>query len=160
MQPKSRTLAIALTVIAVSAAATTLDSAAQSQPSQARILHLVEKGGNLNVVDNPPKAKHRYDFSPGDIVVVDRVILDQSGTQAGSLHLVCVATTATSQQCSGTEKLADGTIEVAGVSAPDPATTVAVIGGTGAYSGAHGTSTSRDRATNHDVADQTITLLP
>ncbi len=160
MQPKLRSLAIALSATALIAAATSFDSQAQTQQSQTRTLHLVEQGGSLAVVDNQPKAKHQYDFSPGDIVIVRRIILNQHGTQTGTLRLVCVATTATTQQCSGTEKLTDGTIEVAGISSSDPGTAVAVIGGTGAYSGAHGTSTSNDRTNNHDVADQTITLLP
>ena len=126
----------------------------------ARTLHFVEKGGGLKVVDNPPKARHQYDFSPGDIVIVTRDITTAHDGRVGSLRLVCIATDATTQQCSGTETLPAGTLELAGVSAPRPTTTVAVIGGTGAYTGAHGTSLSTDRKTNADIADQTITLLP
>ena len=46
------------------------------------------------------------------------------------------------------------------MSSPSPSTTVAVIGGTGSYSGARGTSMSVDRKGSGDVADQTIALLP
>lgn len=123
-----------------------------------RTLHLVEKGGGLQVVDNPPKAKHPYDFSAGDIVVVTRKLFDPSGGSVGSLRLVCVAVDAATQQCQGTESLTTGTLELAGISSPAPSTTVAVIGGTGAYAGVAGTSVSTDRAHNHDIADQTITL--
>lgn len=126
----------------------------------ARTLHLVERGGGLKVVDNPPKARHQYDFSAGDIVTVTRDITTPRGGRVGSLRLVCIATDATTQQCNGTETFPAGTLELAGTSAPHPTTTVAVIGGTGVYAGAHGTSVSGDRKTNADIADQTVTLLP
>ncbi len=134
--------------------------AVQANAAPVRTLHLVERGGGLAVVDNPPKAAHRYDFSAGDIVVVSRDLYAPGGARAGSLRLVCVATTATTQQCSGTESLAGGTLELAGVSGPAPSTTVAVIGGTGAYGGARGTSVSTDRHGGGDVADQIVTLVP
>lgn len=53
----------------------------------------------------------------------------------------------------------DGALELAGTSAPRPTTAVAVLGGTGAYDGARGASSSMDRKADHDVADQTIALL-
>ena len=80
--------------------------------------------------------------------------------RAGSLKLVCIATSPTTQQCNGTEALAGGTLEVAGTSSPAPTTSVAVIGGTGDYAGARGTSASQDRKNSNDIADQTINLLP
>lgn len=124
-----------------------------------RTLHLVEKGGGIAFIDNPPKAKHQFDFSAGDIVIVSRDLVTASGGHAGSLRLTCIATTATTQQCAGTETLAGGTLELSGVSSPAPSTTVAVTGGTGLYAGAHGTSVSTDRRNNPDIADQTIGLL-
>ena len=156
----SRTLAAAaaISALAVGAAAFTSGSAAQPLTGQARILRLVEKGGGLRFVDNRPKAKHQYDFSAGDIVIVTRSLYTQQGTRAGSLRIVCVATDPTTQQCNGTETLARGTLEVAGISTPTPRTTIAVVGGTGAYNGARGTSISTDRHGNSDTADQTITL--
>lgn len=132
--------------------------ATRGQAAATTTLHLVEKAGGLRIVDNPPKAKHPYDFSPGDIVIVTRDLFDPKGSRAGSLRLVCVATSAMTQQCSGTETLQDGMLELAGVSSPAPSTVVAVIGGTGAYDGAGGTSVSTDRTANSNVADQTITL--
>jgi hypothetical protein len=132
---------------------------ADANAATTRSLHLVEKGGGLKVVDNPPKAQHQYDFSAGDIVIVTRDLFDPKGSRAGTLRLVCVATSATTQQCSGAETLADGTLELAGVSSHTPSTVAAVIGGTGAYSGASGTSVSTDRRANANIADQTITLL-
>jgi hypothetical protein len=152
--------AAAIATLAAGAAAFTSGSAAHPVTGQARILHLVERGGGLKFVDNPPKAKHPYDFSAGDIVIVSRDLYDPTGSRAGTLRLVCVATDQTTEQCNGTETLTAGTLEVAGISAPAPSTTVAVIGGTGAYNGVRGTSSSQDRKTNNNVADQTITLQP
>jgi hypothetical protein len=71
-----------------------------------------------------------------------------------------LTTAAPIQHCDGTETLTGGTIELAGISAPTPRTIVAVIGGTGSYTGARGTSVSSDRKSNSDIADQIITFLP
>jgi hypothetical protein len=155
---RTPTRAVALIALAAAIASSTTSSPAQTASAQLRTLRLVEKGGGVKVVDNPPKAKHQYDFSAGDIVVVTRVIYGRNGPRIGSLRLVCMATSATTQECTGSETLLGGSLEVAGLSTPARATTAAVIGGTGAYSGASGTSVSRDRKTNSEVADQTITL--
>jgi allene oxide cyclase-like protein len=155
----SRTLAAAAAVALFGAAiAFTEGSNAQAVTGQARTLHIVEKGGGLKFVDNPPKATHQYDFSAGDVVIVSRDLYTQHGARAGSLKLVCIATSQTTQQCTGTETLAGGTLEVAGISTPAPNATVAITGGTGSYRGARGTSTSTDRHGNNDTADQTITF--
>jgi hypothetical protein len=156
---RSRTLA-AVGAVAVFAAAIafTESSNAQTVTGEARTLRIVEEGGGLKVVDNPPKAKHQYDFSAGDIVIVTRDLYTQQGARAGELKLVCIATGQTTQQCNGTETLASGTLEVAGISTSAPSTTVAITGGTGAYRGARGTSISTDRHGNSDTADQTITF--
>ncbi len=146
--------------LATGAAATLVVGAAAHSKTGQPTLHLVETGGGLQIVDNAPKAKHPYDFSAGDMVIVTRSLYHPNGSRAGSLRLVCIATNATTQQCNGTETLASGTLEVAGISSPAPNTTVAIVGGTGAYNGARGTSVSRDRATNNNIADQNITLLP
>jgi allene oxide cyclase len=158
----TRTRKIAGTVAVAIAGLTvfTLNASAKTSTGRSATIHLVERGGSLRFVDNAPKAKHPYDFSPGDIVIVSREVTDTAGKPAGSLRLVCIATTAAEQQCSGTEALATGTLEVAGISAHAPATTVAITGGTGTYAGARGTSVSRDRPGNSDVSDQTISLAP
>ena len=166
MNATHRVPAGATAAIVISGALTAAAIGSSTAPAQtnhalaARTLHLVEKGGGLKMVDNPPKARRQYDFSAGDIVIVTRDITTARGGRVGSLRLVCIATGATTQQCSGTETLRAGTLELAGTSAPHPTTTVAIIGGTGAYAGARGTSVSNDRKHNADFADQTITLLP
>jgi hypothetical protein len=157
------TVAIAGAVLIGAVAAVAAPGAnarAQSGGAAPLTLHLVEKGGDLKIIDNPPKAKHQFDFSAGDIVIVSRDIFTSAGRRTGSLRLTCIVTTATTQQCAGSEMLAGGMLELAGVSAPSPSTVVAVVGGTGRYSGARGSSVSTDRKTNTDIADQTVTLLP
>ena len=157
---RTRTIAGTVAVVVAGLTILTLDASAKTAGPQPTTLHLVEKGGGLRFVDNAPKAKHQYDFSAGDIVIVTRNLSEVTGKKVGSLRLICVAVSPAVQQCSGTEALAAGTLEVAGISAHAPATTVAITGGTGAYAGARGTSVSKDRTGNADIADQTITLLP
>lgn len=152
--------AVGVVLIGAVVAAAATGTNARAGGAAPRTLHLVEKGGDLKIIDNPPKAKHQFDFSAGDIIIVSRDIFISAGRHAGSLRLTCIATTATTQQCSGSEMLAGGMLELAGVSAPSPSTVVAVVGGTGRYTGARGSSISTDRKANHDIADQTITLLP
>ena len=155
-----RTLAAAAVVAALAGGGATLENTATARAltMNLRTLHLVERGGGIQFVDNLPKAKRPYEFSPGDIVIVVRDIYTRQGARAGSLRIVCVATDRTTQQCGGTETLTGGTLELSGLSSPAASTTVAVIGGTGLYNGARGTSRSIDRKTNTDIADQTIAL--
>jgi hypothetical protein len=158
MQITRRTsiVALALATAALAGAGAAPAAATAQRP---RTIHLVEKGGGLKIVDNPPRARHPYEFSPGDMVIVSRTLETPAGVAAGSLQLVCVATSAATQHCAGTESLRGGTLEVVGVSSPASRTTVAVVGGTGVYAGARGTSVSVDRASSRDVADQIVTLL-
>jgi hypothetical protein len=158
---RTRKLALTITVTALAGLVTLgISAVAQARKAQTSDLHLVESGGGLRFIDNPPKAARPYNFSAGDIVIVTRDVSNLTGKRAGSLRLVCIAVTATVQQCNGTESLGTGTLQVAGTSTPAPATTVAIIGGTGAYAGARGTSVSKDRNGNSNVADQTISLFP
>ena len=65
--------------------------------------------------------------------------------------------------CDGIYLLADGTITGSASVIQAPGTTVqfAVTGGTGAYEGARGSGTSKDRpGNNNPLSDTTIHLLP
>ncbi|MGN6474015.1 MAG: hypothetical protein ACTHK4_10275 [Mycobacteriales bacterium] len=160
MTGSRRTLAVAGALSAAAAITVVpIASASSSTASTSSTIHLVERGGGLKVVDNPPKAKHPYDFSPGDIVVVSRVLHHPGGAVAGHLRLTCIATTATTQQCEGAADLSGDLLEFAGVSSPSPSTHIAVIGGTGMFAGARGSAVSTDRSGNMNVADLRITLL-
>lgn len=162
MRPKVTTSSFAAATIALAAitvATGTAPAAGRSrwEGTAGQTLHLVESGGGLEIVDNPPSASHAYDFSAGDIVIVTRRV-SRAGRRAGTLRLTCTATTPRTQHCDGTIALAGGTLEVAGESSAAPTTVVAVVGGTGVYHGAHGTSVAKDRAGRSDTADMTITL--
>ena len=134
-------------------------SATSSASTSTTSIHLVERGGGIKVVDNPPAAKHPYEFSAGDIVVVRHNLTMPGGAAAGHLRLICIATTPSTQQCEGTANLAGGAIEFAGVSTASQTTHIAVIGGTGDYAGARGAAVSTDRDGPRDIADLRITLL-
>lgn len=124
----------------------------------ARAIKLVERGGATKFVDLPPRARHQFDFSPGDMAIITRRLDDLSGARAGSLEIACVTVTPTKQQCAGTIELHGGTLAVSGLSHPAPTTLVAVVGGTGTYTGARGVGLAKDRAGAGDVADLTIRL--
>ncbi len=153
-------------VVAVAAAASSaVTIATASLPSSdgrtatAQTIQLAERGGGITFIDNPPKARHPYQFSAGDIAIVTRPLY-QRGERAGTLRLACLFTTSSADHCTGTATIPGGTIELAGVSNPQPTTHIAVTGGTGNYAAARGSAISRDRPGSADVADLTITLLP
>jgi hypothetical protein len=159
---------IAATVLVTSAAVVvalsgfaTASSTQAPVPAQNRpaVLHFVERGGALHVVDAPPKGAAEFNFSPGDVVIVTRDLYARSGAKQGSLRIVCTAISATVQQCLGSASLENGTIDFAGVSQAAPRTSVAVIGGTAAYAGVRGSTLAVDRPGPADVADLTITFV-
>ena len=151
-----------LTVLAALAAgALVISSGAHStaNASSGSTLRLVERGGAVKFVDLPPRARHQFDFSAGDLAIVTRTLYTASGARAGSLELSCVTVTAEpKQQCTGTIELGAGTIEVAGLSRPSPTTSFAVTGGTGSHADATGTGFSKDRPGNGNIADLTLRL--
>jgi hypothetical protein len=152
---------IVLGVASAALAVLTIDGVATAAPAQTSppVLHFVEHGGTLHVVDAPPKGADTFDFSPGDMVIITRYLSAPSGAKRGSLRIVCTAITAKVQQCLGSASLQAGTIDFAGVSQASPRTSVAVIGGTGAYSGVRGSTLAVDRSGRADVADLTITFV-
>ena len=153
------TSALATATLGASILASSGGAHAATTRSHAHTLHLVERGGALRFIDSaPPRAHRRFDFSPGDQVIITRTLDRTDGTNAGSLQLACTAITATDQHCTGTIELSGGTLEVAGISSPSPTTIVAVLGGTGAYARQTGTGYAADRPGHSDVADLTITL--
>jgi hypothetical protein len=88
--------------------------------------------------------------SNGDLVVFDQPLLDRHGAAIGRNSGVCIRTrVAESYQCQWTLGLPGGTIQVAGREADRGASPIAVIGGTGAYTGISGemTSTNNDDGT-------------
>jgi hypothetical protein len=87
--------------------------------------------------------------SPGDMVVFDEALLDETGAKIGSNSGFCVRTLPGQfSECQWTLTLADGAITVAGREADAGLSSVPIVGGTGAYAGASGVMTSAPGA-NH-----------
>lgn len=80
-------------------------------------------------------------FSIGDAFVFSEQLI-QNGKQVGYDHIVCTHAAnwpASAETCTGTAVLANGTLQLAGLSKRGPFT-IAVLGGTGSYAGARGTA--------------------
>jgi len=158
-------LVAAAAAIAVVAAAVAAGHAAS--PGD-RTISLVERGGSFNFVDNPPTGSERTKLiSAGDFFAGTAGLYDESGKRAGSLHIVCVATVSGKEvhakfQCTGTVKLADGTLSLSALNerrADQDVDSISVVGGTGAYEGARGSMASTPRPSGN-VTDDVIHLLP
>ena len=77
--------------------------------------------------------------SPGDMFVFDQPLLDQHGNEIGNNSGVCLRTrVGHSLQCQWTLTLTDGSIQVAGREFDEGSSDIAIVGGTGAYSGITG----------------------
>jgi hypothetical protein len=153
-------ISVAGVVIAAACGAVAAASGAASGTA-GETIKLVERAGAVKFIDLPPRARHQFDFSPGDLAIITRRIDNpSSGARVGSLELACMTVTSSKQQCTGTIELQSGTLAVSGLSQPSPTTVIAVVGGTGIYTGARGSGLARDRAGASDVADLTIQLSP
>jgi len=103
-------------------------------------LRFYERPGSTHVIDNAPKGKQ---VGRGDLVLYANPVFDRQGTQVGTDHGVCIVLGVGQSQCDATLALPKGQIVTHGLQGAKSSFDVAVIGGTGAYSGAHGTMTMR-----------------
>lgn len=147
--------------IAAAAAFAVAAALAGGSTSTGRTIRLVERGGTSTDIDNPPKGNRvTHLISAGDFSAGTVKLGDESGKPVGTLHLVCVATVAGTDlssrfQCTGTVRLAGGTLALSalsGLRSKSGAKQIAVVGGTGAYEGARGSMTSGARSTG-EIAD-------
>lgn len=93
--------------------------------------------------------------SVGDLFVFDQPLLDRDGKTIGNNSGFCIRTqVGHSSQCQWTLTLEDGSIQVAGRERDQGASMIAIIGGTGAYSGISGEM----RSVNNDDGTFTQTL--
>jgi len=93
--------------------------------------------------------------SPGDMFVFDQPLLDSHGNNIGNNSGVCLRTrVGHSLQCQWTLTMEGGTIQVAGREFDQGASDIAIVGGTGEYSGIRGQMES----VNNDDGTFTQTL--
>jgi allene oxide cyclase len=156
-----RTTVIAAAGAIAAVAAVTADdpvtSRARSAPPTGT-LELVEREGPARFIDNPPRGGRRRPPSVGDQLLTTGVDFDATGqTRLGRSYLTCTFAGASLLNCRGTVVLRDGQITVQGVARDEPATTIAVTGGTGRYAGARGTMAVRDEGARERA---TLTFLP
>ena len=127
---KHATLIAALVLIAAFAVAVT------AQGKSTGTLRYTTKQHAFAQIDAGKKG-----FSIGDAFIFSEQLL-QNGKQVGVDHIVCTHAAdwpSSAESCSGTVVLANGTLQLSGLSKRGPFT-VAVLGGTGAYAGARGSA--------------------
>jgi hypothetical protein len=114
-------------------------------------LESLDRETSFKYVDNPPRRRE----SPGDMFIITGRLRDNSNRPAGRFHASFVMTQRRQSvsQGSGTFVLDDGRIVVSGAiedrGRRDRTDTLAVVGGSGAYTAARGTMvvTERRRST-------------
>ena len=139
-------LAVAVTATgAVTVAAA--DSPAPAAPQRdsdrgGQVLHFDVRFSPFNVIDVPPLQRRPGDYQPGDYSVFSDRLINQAGAtvgrQAGSGLITRVGATGAEVYFSLAVRLRDGQIAAQGLSSTAPRKRLAVVGGTGAYTGAAG----------------------
>lgn len=125
---------------AVAALVSGLGASSIGASSGVASLRFYERPGSTHVIDNAPMGKQA---GRGDLVLYANPVFDRHGTQVGTDHGVCIVLGAGESQCDATLALPKGQIVTHGLQGAKSSFDVAVIGGTGTYSGARGTMTRR-----------------
>jgi hypothetical protein len=156
-------IAAALAAIAIAIASAT---PGRAQQAGEQTIKLVARPGSESFVDNPPRGtRSNRRISAGDFSVQTAPGFDESNTtRLGTSHTVCVATRGgtlarVTFQCSGTVVLKQGTLALSFGGRPGNEVVAAITGGTGAFEGRTGTTTSKNRP-NSNLTDHTIHLVP
>jgi hypothetical protein len=137
----SRVILVVAAVIAVAAAAAVASAEAKSAPaSHVTVLKLLAPPGGTTTTINVGKRGP----SPGDeFVTTDSPLqLPKSHARVGRLDIIEIAMGATRSSLTISARLPGGKVQVQGVFNPNNRRfTLPIIGGTGAYVGAHGEAT-------------------
>ena len=155
MTRKTRlTLATAIAVLCAAALGVAFSSASTAGATLRFVAH--DEPGTFALDDLGAKSTQGPDI--GDVIAFTQT-LSVGGKTAGSVHLGAIGVDHRRHltQATGTVVLRRGSIAVAGVVPQSHIFMLAVVGGTGAYVGAHGTLTVRTPAHTSTV---TIALLP
>jgi hypothetical protein len=121
------------------AAAGGADSAAASR---ANVLHFGVRFSPFTVIDVPPVQTGEGDFRPGDYTVFSDVLTDKAGhavgVEGGTGMITLVSSTDVQLNYNLTVRLPAGQIVAQGLGTPAPDKHLAVVGGTGSFTGAAG----------------------
>lgn len=162
---KRLSMLITATLAAI-AVAVVLAAGGSAQDPGEQTIKLVERPGTEAMIDNPPTGdRNSRRLSAGDISIQTVPLFDESNTRRlGTGHVECIATRGgtlarVTFHCSGTYKLADGTLAFDFAGGVGTTITLAITGGTGAYHGRDGSALTVERA-NTNLTDHTIRLTP
>jgi hypothetical protein len=161
---KPKFVLAAAAVAAISLCAVGIAGAAKTT-SNSITLHLIEKDGAFQFIDNKPYGGQNHPPSMGDMFVFNSTLLTKSMKRTGTLYAACVVATGGPHmlsQCTGTFTLAGGDLALqalvkdSSVKVPDH---IVIVGGTGVYEGATGSIEARSRGDNSPYTDDTIHLV-
>ena len=124
-------------------------------------IHLIEHDTSFSFV---PIGPHVGDtVKAGDGVVFSGTLLTPQKKPTGRLNVSCVGTTTGKSsvlECTGTMRLAGGTLVANGLVTSPTRQRLAITGGTGAYEGARGSLVSVGNKSNPSISYDTVHLLP
>jgi Allene oxide cyclase barrel like domain len=149
-------IVVTLALLAAGAAALAASvSLAGTSGARTLVFTTHDEPGNFALEDLGAKSAHGPGI--GDLLAFTQT-LTAGGKTVGAVRLAAVGVDRRRPltQAEGTVVLANGTIEVAGLVPQAPRFTLAVVGGTGAYVGSHGTLTI---ATPAHTSRMTINLV-
>jgi hypothetical protein len=151
-------------VLVIAAASVSLNATAASSESTGKsiTLRLVEKSVGFNYIDNPPRQGFNAAPLIGDQFAFSADLLTRSGKHAGTFGATCIVArggTHPTYVCYGIYSLKGGDITGIARGTDGNTTHIAIVGGTGAYERATGSSTEVSRGDNSPFTDTTIHLV-
>jgi hypothetical protein len=158
-RPKTFTIVMLLALCVGAAALLRNAGAAAAVDSPTTITLTAPPGGKTTNVD---VGRNDRDHGSGDFTVITGAPLHDAGSHAVAGHLDGIETilSAKASELRAEITLSTGTVELDGVLNPEIHTnTLAITGGTGAYSNARGTVTTTTSQRTH-AATLTLRLLP
>jgi hypothetical protein len=157
MKPTPSRLIATGAAVALSAAIA-VPALTSAQVPAATTITVQEKVQTVVQDDIAPKSK-AHKVSAGDRLITIQSLFDVSKKRIGTLYTDCTSVGPTASfphvklLCQTTYTLPQGQIIASGVARLDGPGGLAIVGGTGAYAGAHGTVTLAKPAKGYDTAD-------
>lgn len=161
MKPRPARL-VAVGAAAALSAAIAVPALTSAQTPTASTITVQEKVQTVVQDDISPKSK-THKVSVGDRLITVQSLFDASKKRIGTLYTDCTSVGPTKPfphltlLCETTYDLPAGQIVASGVAKLDGTGGLTIVGGSGAYAGAHGTVAFAKAAQGYDTAD-TITI--